>query len=186
MTDPGLNHRLRQRSRRSGIMIGLSMLLTLGVCVASFTLIYAELEPVVADFVGRGDIKLPTAVPTEPPPPTAVPAADAPAEPTATEEVETGGDNQAGEIEKTSDAFEPDLQIDATQPINLRPGPGVASGDAIIALRIGQPLQSLNEEEETTDPERDQMDPGQTWVKVRTEDGREGWVREIDLTEYVP
>ena len=195
MTDPGLNQRLRQRSRRSGLMIGFSMLLTLMVCVGAFTMIYARLEPVVADFVGRGDIELPTPIPTEEPvaeapdptaPPTQPPAeADAPAA-TETPAPENAGDNQAEEPEEDPDAFTPDYQVDSDQSVNLRPGPGVATGDAIVALPIASPLMYLDEEQPTSDPERDQMEEGQVWMKFRTEDGTEGWIRELDITEYEP
>lgn len=200
MTDPGLNQRLRQRSRRSGLMIGFSMLLTLVVCVASFTMIYARLEPVVSDFVGRGDIEVPTPVPTaepvaEAPEPTAPPEDTAPetegedAPPVEEEEAppEDGGDNQIEEVaDEDPEGFTPDYQIESNQSVNLRPGPGVASGDAIVALPIAAPLMFMGEEQETQDPERDLMESGQVWMLFQTEDGTEGWVRELDITEYEP
>ena len=194
MTDPGLNQRLRQRSRRSGLMIGFSMLLTLVVCVGAFTMIYARLEPVVADFVGRGDIELPTPIPTEEPvaqapEPTVAPTAPADDPPPAEEETpapDASGDNQADQTEEDPDAFTPDFQVDSDQSVNLRPGPGVATGDAIVAVPIASPLMYLDEEQATTDPERDQMEEGQVWMKFRTEDGTEGWIRELDVSEYQP
>ena len=202
MTDPGLNQRLRQRSRRSGLMIGFSMLLTLMVCVASFTMIYARLEPVVADFVGRGDIEVPTPIPTEEPvaqapEPTAPPEDEAATEPEAEETPpadegeeappEDGGDNQIEEIDdEDPEGFTPDYQVEAAGPVNLRPGPGLAYGDAIIALPVAAPLMFLDEEAATEDPARDQMESGQVWMLFQTEDGTEGWIRELDITEYEP
>lgn len=202
MTDPGLNQRLRQRSRRSGLMIGFSMLLTLMVCVASFTMIYARLEPVVADFVGRGDIEVPTPIPTE------EPVAEAPEPTTEPEQTESegeatteetpapadeetppdeGGDNQIEEIDNENpDGFTPDYQIQADGPVNLRPGPGLAYGDAIVALPVATPLMFMGEQSETEDPARDQMESGQVWMLFQTEDGTEGWVRELDISEYEP
>lgn len=192
MTDPGLNQRLRQRSRRSGLMIGFSMLLTLVVCVGAFTMIYARLEPVVADFVGRGDIVLPTPLPTtEPvaqaPAPTPEPAdsGEAPAAAAETPAPTAGGDNQIDQID-SPEGFTPDYQIFNDGPVNLRPGPGVASGDALVALPNASPLMFLEEEQETADPERDQMEVGQVWMKFRTEDGVEGWIRELDVDVYEP
>lgn len=195
MTDSGLNQRLRQRSRRSGLMIGFSMLLTLMVCVGAFTMIYARLEPVVADFVGRGEIEAPTVIPTQEPvaqapEPTAVP--DQPEDDDTVDEEQNdetdteGGDNQIEQSNTDSDSFEPDYQVDAGGPVNLRPGPGVGSGNAIIALPVATPLIYLGEQEATDDPDRDQMDSGQVWMKFRTEDGAEGWMRELDVTEYEP
>ena len=192
MTDPGLNQRLRQRSRRSGLMIGFSMLLTLVVCVGAFTMIYARLEPVVADFVGRGDIVAPTPIPT------AVPVAQAPQEPAATETEASestdddsdspaqGGDNQIESADNDPDEFIPDYQNDAGQSVNLRPGPSISSGAPVMALPMAAPLMYLGEEQPTEDPEGDQMESGQVWMKFRTEDGSEGWVREIDVSEYEP
>lgn len=183
MTDSGLNQRLRQRSRRSGLMIGVSMALTLMVCVGAFTIIFAKLEPVVSDFVGQGDIVLPTPVPTEPTPPTQAPAETD----QATEPPETDGDGQANTIDSTvPDEFVPDYQNDAGRSVNLRPGPGIASGEPIVAVPNGAPLMFLGEEELTADPAADDMNPDQVWMRFRTEDGEEGWIREIDVIVYQP
>ncbi len=196
MTDPGLNQRLRQRSRRSGLMIGISMALTLMVCVAAFTMIYARLEPVVSDFVGQGDIVIPTPIPTQVPvaqevAPTPTPAADAAASaPTAAPTASGDTAAEATEIPPIEaadeDGFKPDFQISADGPVNLRPGPGVASGDAIIALPVGTPLMFMDEEEPTTDPARDDLGEGDVWMRFTTEDGEDGWIREVDVSEYVP
>lgn len=191
MSDPGLNQRLRQRSRRSGLIIGLSMALTLVVCVIAFTMIYAQLEPVVSDFVGRGDIEVPTPLPTvvaEAPEPTAPPAVD----PAATDAPPADdGDNQAEATEAPVETpeeqgFTPNYQISADGPVNLRPGPGVGTGDAIIALPVGTPLMYMDEEVPTEDPGRDDLDEGSMWLRFQTEDGTEGWIREVDVSEYVP
>ncbi|MDP9368581.1 MAG: hypothetical protein M3Q03_09960, partial [Chloroflexota bacterium] len=69
MTDPGLTNRLRQHSRRAGIMVGLSMALTIAICVGGFTTIYARLAPFTSDFVAAN-----TPVPTERPRSTQIPA----------------------------------------------------------------------------------------------------------------
>lgn len=66
----------------------------------------------------------------------------------------------------------------------VRPGPG--TGIQIGVLGFGTPLQYLCEAKETTNPTVDRMDAGQHWLLVRTEDGIEGWVREVDLREYEP
>jgi hypothetical protein len=183
MTDTGLNQRLRQRSRRSGLMIGFSMALTLAVCVASFTFIFARLEPLVADFVGQGDVEIPTAVPTAVPP-TAVPVAAN--TDTTTGETPSPTETPTDEAAADADAFVPDYQVSNDGPVNLRPGPGVASGDPIVALPPNAPLMYLDAEEATTDPDTDQMDSGQVWMQFSTEDGEEGWVREIDVSTYEP
>lgn len=193
MQDPGLNHRLQQRSRRSGFMIGLTMALTLAVCVGSFTFIYAQLEPVVGDFVSSGET---AAVATTPPEvaeaaPTEEPAGDEQAaanEPEPTQEAEpTAEPTEEAEPTPDEDEFVPDYQIDSPAPVNLRAGPSVNnSGDPIVAVPIAAPLMYLDETAATEDPEGDGLGEGQVWMKFRTEDGEEGWIREIDVTEYTP
>lgn len=194
MTDPGLNHRLRQRSRRAGIMIGLSMLLTMMVCVASFSFIYAGLDDVVGDFVSRAEsdaepTPLPTeevaeAAPTEPPAaePTAAPEPTPTPEPETTEEETT--DTEA--IEETdTEGFQPDFQIDSTGSVNFRTGPGTQF-ETLYALPLEEPLEYLGVSEPSANPEADGLSDGQVWMQFRTENGDEGWIREIDVTEYVP
>jgi hypothetical protein len=48
-----------------------------------------------------------------------------------------------------------------------------------MALSPATPLQFLGEEEPTTNP-----GDGERWMRFRTEDGQEGWVREIDTGPY--
>lgn len=188
MTDPGLNQRLRQRSRRAGIMIGISMLLTIAVCVGSFSIIYAGLDDLVGDFVSRGQAEsaspTPTpeevaqAVPTEIPEPTQEPAAEPTKEP-ETEQAEptpTPGN---------TDGFSPDYQLDSFGAVNLRAGPGVQY-DVVATITMEQPLQYLDDSEPTSNPEADELGQGDLWLKFRTEDGEEGWIREIDVEAYVP
>lgn len=196
MQDPGLNHRLQQRSRRSGFMIGLTMALTLAVCVGSFTFIYAQLEPVVSDFVSSGESE---AVATQPAdvaaaaPTEDASAGDQPAD-TQAQPTQAPAESQPT-AEPTEDAdptpedgeFVPDYQIDSPAPVNLRAGPSVNdSGEPIIAVPIDAPLMYLDESQPTEDPEGDGLGEGQVWMKFRTEDGEEGWIREIDVTEYTP
>lgn len=193
MTDPGLNHRLRQRSRRAGIMIGISMLLTIAVCVGSFSIIYAQLDTIVGDFVSRNEPNQPrVTAPAEVAvsAPTQVqssePTAPPPAEPTSVPTETPADDTEAQPTEEPdSDEFNPDYQIDSVGSVNLRSGPGTNS-PPIRALPLEEPLQYLGESEESDNPARDGLAEGQEWMHFRTEDGEEGWVRELDVTEYVP
>lgn len=201
MTDRGLNIRLRQRSRRAGLMIGVSMAVTMALCVAGFSVIYSALDGFTSDFVSENDrpVQATTedevAGPQDTPEPTAEADENAAgddtgeegegngnAEPTAT--AESPGDNQ---IEPTQESgeFTPDYQISAGQNINLRSGPGT-SFEPITSLTPEQALQYLGESQETENPSADQLAPGDEWMMFRTEDGEEGWVREIDVGEYDP
>ncbi|MGC4107166.1 MAG: SH3 domain-containing protein [Thermomicrobiales bacterium] len=182
MSDPGLNHRLRQRSRRAGIMIGVSMALTIAVCVVGFTVIYNALSAYTSDFVTQEEPTMPpTTAPTNPPPQTSSnDGQDAPnptAEPTQGQAIEQ---NPNAQPTGTPGAFTPDYQIGSTGSVNLRSGPGT-SFDSVIALPYQTPLQYLDETQTTSDP-----DANTEWMKFRTEDGEEGWVRQIDVENYEP
>jgi len=194
MTDRGLNNRLRQRSRRAGIMIGISMALTIMVCVASFSVIYSALDRFTTDFISDDD---PTTVAEEIPAPGQTSQQD-PTEPAEnTDQNDNDGEEQAEEEptsttqpsdnqiepQATSEAFSPDYQIDSNQSINLRSGPGT-NNDIVTTLTIAQPLQYLGQSEESDNPGRDGLAPGQVWMQFRTEDGDVGWVREVDVAAY--
>lgn len=194
MTDPGLNHRLRQRSRRAGVMIGVSMALTIALCVAGFSVIYASLDEVLGDFVSRDR---PTARVEEPiagtqiaaqdpastqpaagqaettPPPT-VPPTEAP-EPTVppTEPPAT----------PPEEAFRPDYQTSSQYSLNLRSEPSSDGGQSTVVavLPPASPLQYQNQDQPTDNPQ-----DGDRWMMFVTEDGDEGWIREIDVEPYEP
>ena len=180
MTDRALNDRLRQKSRRAGLAVGLSMLLTIGVCLGAAAFIYAALVPYLSDIV---PIPAPAAAPARVNPapvsqnvdeqsaslqadegPNEAQPADAvlrPAEPTPTPEPEP-----TPEPTPTEEPFAPTHQVDALQSVNLRGGP---NGQIIRAIPIAAPLRYLNETENGSD--------GQPWMRFETEDGDEGWLR---------
>lgn len=189
MTDPGLNTRLRQRSRRAGIMIGISMALTIAVCVAGFSVIYAALDGFTGDFVSRD---APTAVPTNARQTTEVAqvAGGAQGQPSAQPTADTAAaapttvPTEAPVATASPSAFAPNYQITSTSTVNLRSGPGVKGNATITALSPQTPLQFLNDRQKTTDPDGDGFSGD--WLKFRTESGDDGWVREIDVGTYVP
>jgi len=185
MTDPGLNTRLRQRSRRAGLMIGLSMALTIAVCVGGFSVIYAALDGFTGDFVSRdAATTTPTAAPT-----TETAASDG----GDTAQTQTNGDDPAPTAEPTSapteeptatpDEFTPDYQVTSASTVYFRSGPGT-SFDPVTSLPPETPLQSTGDREQTSDADADGFSG--EWVEFRTEDGQEGWIREIDVDEYQP
>lgn len=171
-------------------MIGVSMALTIAVCVAGFSFIYASLDDVVGDFVSReqaadeepptvgtqiaaqepaatdvpAEDAQPTAAPTSPPEPT-VPPTEPPATPPDTE-------------------FQPDFQTSSNNTLNLRPGPSSEGGDetVVAVMPPASPLEYQNEDAPTDNPAED----GDRWMRFVTEDGDEGWIREIDVEPYEP
>lgn len=191
---PGLEHRLGLRSRRSGLMIGVSIMAAMGILIGGFTLIFAMLDPLVSDFVGplaqptqaaagealaaqasSGDSAGGSAAPTAEPVSTA-PAAEPATAPTPT---------PPAEATPPEDAFTPDYRVSARQRINFREGPGVNS-PAIAGIEPGTELQSLDESRETENPAADRLSPGSEWLRFRLEDGREGWIREVDVAPINP
>ena len=168
-------------------MIGISMALTIAVCVAGFSVIYAALDGFTGDFVSRD---APTAVPTTRPETAAVAQVDSgpqdqtarqPTATTAAAEPTTAPAEVAATA--TPSAFTPDYQVTSSGSVNLRAGPGT-NNEPVTALSVQTPLQFLNERQKTSDVERDGFSGD--WMKFRTQDGEEGWIRDIDVGPYVP
>jgi len=193
MTDRALNNRLRQKSRRAGLAVGLSMLLTIAVCLGAAAFIYAALVPFLSDIVpipARAPAAAPAAV--NPAPvgrnvdeqsapietdgePNAVQPADAvlqEPDPTPTPEPEP---TPTPEPEPTEEPFEPTHQVDALQSVNLRSGP---NGQIIRAIPIAAPLRYLDETQTGSD--------GQPWMRFETEEGDEGWLRADLVSPFEP
>lgn len=175
MNTPGLSQRLNQRSRRAGLAIGLSMAATIAVCIGTFSIIYAAIEPVARDFAGANQshptatvhagastVEDPDAAPTEKPAKreTRTPSA-ASGEPTEV-------------VVPTAAVFRVTHRTNTNVSVNLRPEPGT-DNVPVAVLSPGTPLQFLDERQVGTD--------GFQWLKVRTENGREGWIREGTIFE---
>lgn len=165
-------------------MIGLSMAMTIAVCVIGFTVVYSALDRYTGDFIGRDEPTLaPTAVPTTPP-----------QQQSQQQVAANGGDNQQATdptVPPANDqptaaptaspsAFTPDYQVGSTGSVNLRSGPGTEF-DAVSTVPYQAPLQYLNETKTSDSP-----DANTEWMKFRTEDGDEGWIRKIDVDTYQP
>lgn len=162
-------------------MVGLSMALTIAVCIGGFVWIYAKAEPFTKDFVDAS-----TVAPTR-----ETSAQDDPDdEETAVPDDESDGGGSGGEDEadeepteepeptETPDGFRVTHVVSSEVTINFRPGPGVNSGDPVAQLTPGTELQYLDETEASQDANAD----GDTsWLRFRTEDGLEGWIRQIDV-----
>ena len=198
MTDRGLNTRLRQRSRRAGVMIGVSMAITIALCVVGFSIIYSALDEFTADFVDNNDPTAvatssnevagtqPTAEATEQTDGTGNAGTQPTLPPDVTATAEPGSTDNQIEPQATVDSeFTPDYQIATGQTTNFRSGPGTDS-EVVTSLTNEQALQYLGESQASENPGRDGLSADQEWMKFRTEDGEEGWVREIDVEPYDP
>jgi len=178
MTDSGLSTRLRQQSRRAGLMVGITMVLAIAICIFGAAGLFAWLSRPFSDLI-----------------PVVAPAAQvqstaAPAEPTGQPPAQ--GDDQGNQaqaeptqpsaaappVSPAADEFEPTHQIGASQSVNFRSGPSTTD-PIIVALPPNTPLQYLNEDAPTENPS-----DGDRWLKFRNEAGDEGWIREIDTEPY--
>jgi hypothetical protein len=179
MTDSGLSTRLKQQSRRAGLMVGITMVLAIAICIFGAAGLFAwlsrpfsDLIPVVAP---AAQIQA-TAAPTEPtsPPPAGAgqQGVEAQAEPTQPAPVAANS--------PTAEDFKPTHQIGASQSVNFRSGPSTTDA-IIVALPPETPLQYLNEDAPTANPA-----DGDRWMRFRDEAGDEGWIREIDTEPYQP
>jgi len=162
-------------------MVAVSMAATIAICVGGFAFVFAAISPVITDFV-------PFAAPATTTVPTSSrggPADIAQAEDTDTVVVAVKTETPptsipAPEPTPTAEAFQPSHQISASQSVNFRSG-GSREAGVVTTLSPQTPLQFLDERAETTNPEDE---PG--WMRFRTEDNLEGWVREIDTDDYRP
>ncbi len=185
MTDPGLNQRLRQRSRRAGIMIGVSMALTIAVCVGGFSVLYAALDNTFADFITH---EVPTAVvPTN----VATQADVAQSGTKATQPPGTVAPTSASnstsiepQTSPVSGAFVPDYQSSSQYSLNFRSEPSSNGGQSTVITTLSpqSPLMFLNK----TSPPTNADDGADGWMQFRLEDGTEGWLRAIDVETYQP
>ena len=187
MTDSGLTRRLRQQSHRSGLGVGITMALVIAICVGAFTLLYVKLDPWVRDFSGSQPAPTATAVeqasndgedeePTEEP-------TEADEEPTAapddSEDISDPGNvSEADNQDDEQDGFDPDYQVAALEAVNFRSGPGTSFAP-VSHVDPGTPLQYENETQPATEPEN----AGTNWMKFSLEDGREGWIRDVDVSQ---
>jgi hypothetical protein len=179
MTDSGLSTRLRQQSRRAGLMVGITMVLAIAICIFGAAGLFAWLSRPFSDLIPVVAPAAQVQQATEPDePPEQQPAGEEPAIDVQVEPTQPAPAEPADS--PTADNFEPTHQIGAGQSVNFRSGP--STGDAIIvALPPATPLEYLDEDAPTTNP----VD-GDRWMRFRTENGDEGWIREIDTEPYQP
>jgi hypothetical protein len=176
MTDSGLSTRLRQQSRRAGLMVGMTMVLAIAICIFGAAGLFAWLSRPFSDLIPVVAPAAQIQQPAEPAePPAQQPAADEPAV-----EVQSEPTQPAPAESPTADDFQPTHQIGAGQSVNFRSGPSTTD-PIIVALPPETPLQYLDEDAPTENPS-----DGDRWMRFRIEAGDEGWVREIDTEPYQP
>jgi hypothetical protein len=183
----GLNERLKQNDRRSGMMVGVSMVLVVGLLIGSFTWLFFRLDPFFSDFAGRSGVSYASPVvrvvvsPRAGTPTArssggalasgAIPTAPPAALPTPTPTVSAA----AGTVRPsaTPGFRATHIVADFGQQVNLRAGPSAASS-RVALVAPGTRLQFLNEQEQAGDI---------VWMRFQTERGDVGWIRQIDVLD---
>lgn len=168
------------------------MALAIAICIAGFVAIYVQLQPYISDFVTQDPPEEEARVvaapdPTEPPAdddeeapaPTEEPSDDEDAAPDDEEAPPDDEEEDGPDPTEESEEFEPDLQSNSEFQINLRSQP-TTNSDIIIVLTFAQPLEATGETAPADDPAAD----GDLWIEVRTENGEQGWMREIDSEPF--
>lgn len=148
------------------MLVGISMALTIIVCLFAFIWIYAKIGPLLSDFIPNQ------------PEATATPSAQTSASESAAPAA-TGGESTAPAASESqppaSQAAEwsPTHRIADGEDINFR-AEATSSSNAIGVLAPGTHLKSLGEEQQAE---------GAAWILFQTENGAQGWVRKIDVDQ---
>jgi hypothetical protein len=182
----GLNERLKQNNRRSGMMVGVSMALVVGLLIASFTWLFFRLDPFFSDFAGRSGVSYASPVarvivspragtPTATPGGGAIVAGAIPTAPPPVANTPTPtvlGLAGTARASATPSFRATHVVVDYGQQVNLRAGPSAASARMAL-IAPGTRLQFLDEQEQAGEL---------IWMRFQTERGDVGWVRQIDVT----
>jgi hypothetical protein len=190
----GLNERLRQHSRQSGMLVGVSMACAIALTIGAFVWIFFRIDPYLTDFTGRtgavhaspvaalgGSVPARpaasptgaggTVTPTAPPAATATATAPGPTPAAALPPAPTPTALAAPSPTATPGFVATHQVVEFGERVNLRAGPTASSG-RIQLLPPGTKLKFLNEQEQAGDV---------LWMKFQTERGDVGWIRNLDV-----
>lgn len=159
------------------------MAAAIGLCILSSAWLFGRIEPYVSDFTGyEQNTPVPEVAAAADDEETAVPDdqsnAGDDAEPTTAPETDEASSGEPTTAPTPSASTTPFTQTHESNPdftVNFRPGPSIDSGEPVATLDPGTPLQYLDEQ--TTG------DDGSIWLRMKTADGIEGWLRDVDTVE---
>lgn len=161
MVDQELSARLRHRSRQSGIWLGLAMAVAVFLALAGFIWLYARLTPVFSDFISR----LPDATPT-------TTVTGTPTQTTAGALIPSPTPITTPNLSPTATpSWQPTHRVAQGSQVNFRSGPGT-NYPIVDVLQPGTELRFLGEQEQVG---------AATWLHLEIADGRDGWIRTVDL-----
>ena len=153
------------------------MAVTIAVCVGSFVIIYAQVDPFTRDFVAAPATSTPT------PKPTSTKNDNESSGAADTENTDNATTNQASDDAPeptattesaptpTPNAFTADYHSNDETAVNFRSQPTTDS-EVLLVLDAGTPMQSTGTKQ--TD------DGGTVWMEFKLQDNTTGWIREID------
>lgn len=178
----GLSERLQQHTRRSGMLVGISMAAVVVLLIGSFTWLFFRLDPFFSDFAGSSGSQRSSPVPARviasaragSPVAGATPAADNPFPQLPTPTALAAG--TAARASATPGFRATHVIADFGQQVNLRSGPSAASA-RVALLSPGTRLQFLDQQETVGDT---------LWLRFATERGDTGWVRQLDTLPTAP
>lgn len=154
-------------------MVGVSMAITIIICVAAFIWIYLRVGPFLSDFIPA---KSHTLTPVTQAAPAATPSAATSASTATATATAPAAVATPAVLATPTPTFQATYQLSADVDVYLRSGPTTASSPVTV-LKPGAQLQFLGDQQQT----------GPTiWMHFKTADGDVGWVRQIDVSPLSP
>ncbi len=167
----GLNERLQQHTRRSGMLIGVSMAVAMALAVGAFIWIFFQIDPLLSDFTGRAGVPSGSPIAGIATRAGATPSRTATGTPRGPAQPPTPTALSQPSPTPTPPTFAATHSVaDTGQPVYLRAGPSAGAAQLAL-LPPGTGLIYFGEEERVGDV---------TWWKFQTERGDIGWVRSVD------
>lgn len=157
------------------------MAAAIALCILTSAWLFGRIEPYVSDFTGyEQNTPVPAVAAASNDEETPVPDDEGQdgAEPTEAPQA-TGAANSEPTVAPaetaTTTTFQQTHESNPDFTVNFRPGPSIDSGEPVATLDPGTPLQYLDEQ--TTG------DDGSIWLRMKTLDDLEGWLREVDTVQ---
>ena len=152
------------------MLVGLSMALAIAICIVGFIWIYVRVGPIFSDFIPESSSNLTPVVLSG----VGTPAGAA--TPAAQIAIVTTPTPTATISASPTAIWEATHKIVSGETVNFRAGP-TTSSDVVDVLPPGTQIKFVGEQQQTN---------GVTWMHFQSQDGTEGWVREVDVTPLVP
>ena len=144
--------------------------MAIAICIAGFIWIYVRVGPIFSDFIPQSSTSLTPVVLSS------VATPNSAATPSTQIAIAASPTPTATLSASPTAIWEATHKIVAGETVNFRAGP-TTSSDVVDVLPPGTQLKFVGEQQKTS---------GVTWMHFQSQDGTEGWVREVDVTPLVP